>query len=257
MSEIINQSVVLSPKRINNTGNFWKTLPIALLLCASFAQPSLAQEKERILRTLTVSGRGVESIPTTLSQVNVGVEVQGKNVQEVQLEAARRSNAVVTLIKSRPGVENLQTTGINLNPVYSYANNVQRITGYSATNTVNFRIYTDKTGNLLDDVVKAGATRIDGISFVASDEAILQAQKQALQKATQDAQQQANTVLTTLGLKAKEVVSIQINNANPPRPVYREFGDASLMSRQAAPPSTPVVGGEQKVEASVTLQINY
>ncbi|RUT00564.1 membrane protein [Dulcicalothrix desertica PCC 7102] len=237
-------------------GNFWKAFPVALLLCASFVQPSLAQEKERMLRTLTVSGRGVESIPTTLSQVNVGVEVQGKDAKQVQQEAARRSSAVVTLIKSRPGVEKLQTTNINLNPVYSYTNNVQRITGYSATNTVNFRIPTDRTGNLLDDVVKAGATRIDGISFVASDEAISQAQRQALQKATQDAQQQANAVFTTLGLKPKEVVNVQINGAVPPRPVYREMAAASVRADVAAPP-TPVVGGEQQVEASVTLQISY
>jgi uncharacterized protein len=246
---------VVSSSRLINAGNFWKTLPMALLLCVSFVQPSFAQEKERMLRTLTVSGRGVESIPTTLSQVNVGVEVQGKNVQEVQQEAARRSSAVVTLLKSR-NVEKLQTTGINLTPVYSYNNNVQKINGYSATNTVSFRISTDKTGTLLDDVVKAGATRIDGISFVASDEAISQAQKQALQKATTDAQQQSNAVFSTLGFKPKEVVNVQINNATPPRPLYRELNVTSRMA-DAASPSTPVVGGEQQVEASVTLQISY
>lgn len=246
---------VLASSNLVKTRNLWKTLPVALLLCVSFIQPSLAQEKERLLRTLTVSGRGVEAIPTTLSQVNVGVEVQGKNAQDVQQEAARRSSAVVTLLKSR-NVEKLQTTGINLNPVYSYTNNVQKITGYSATNTVSFRVATDKTGTLLDDVVKAGATRIDGISFIASDEAISQAQKQALQKATQDAQQQANAVFVTLGLKAKEVVSIQVNGASTPspRPLF-EARAANAASKDFA--STPVVGGEQQVEASVTLQIGY
>jgi uncharacterized protein len=247
---------VVSSSRLINVGNFWKTLPVALLLCVSFVQPSFAEEKERMLRTLTVSGRGVESIPTTLSQVNVGVEVQGKNVQEVQQEAARRSSAVVTLLKSR-NVEKLQTTGINLNPVYSYNNNVQKINGYSATNTVSFRISTDKTGTLLDDVVKAGATRIDGISFVASDDAISQAQKQALQKATADAQQQSNAVFNTLGLKPKEVVNVQINGANPPRPLYREVSRARMDAVVASSPPTPVEGGEQQVEASVTLQISY
>jgi uncharacterized protein YggE len=239
-----------------NFGKLWQTLPAALLLCMSFTQPSLAEEKERMYRTLTVSGRGVESIATTLSQVNVGVEVQGKSVQEVQQEAARKSSAVVTLLKSR-NVEKLQTTGINLNPIYNYTNNTQKITGYSATNTVSFRISTDKTGNLLDDIVKAGATRIDGISFVASDDAIAGAQKQALRKATQEAQQQADAVFGTLGLKSKEVVSIQINNATTPPPVYRAFENRSAKMADAASVSTPVVGGEQQVEASVTLQISY
>jgi uncharacterized protein len=239
-----------------NFGKLWQTLPAVLLLCVSCAQPSLAENKERMYKTLTVSGRGVESIATTLSQVNVGVQVEGKNVQEVQQEAARKSSAVVTLLKSR-NVEKLQTTGINLSPVYNYTNNTQKITGYSASNTVSFRISTDKTGSLLDDVVKAGATRIDGISFVASDDAIASAQKQALKKATQEAQQQADAVFGALGLKSKEIISIQINNATAPAPVYRELGNMSAKMADSLQARTAVVGGEQQVEASVTLQISY
>ena len=236
------------------TGNLWKSLSFAMLLCITFSQPVLAQEKQRMLRILTVTGRGVESIPATLAEVVLGVEVQAKTAQEAQKEAARRSSAVVTLLKTR-NVEKLQTTGITLNPVYSYKDNIQRLTGYSASNTVSFRIATDKTGQLLDEAVKAGATQISGISFVATDEAIAQAQKQALKEATQEAQQQAEAVFSVLGFQRKEVVSIQINGASapppPPRPMFR--ADAV----QTANASTPVEGGEQQVEASVTLEISY
>ncbi|MDF5723689.1 MAG: SIMPL domain-containing protein [Rhizonema sp. PD37] len=237
-----------------NTGK-WNTLAVILLVCVSFTQPVMAQEKEKMLRTLTVSGREVETIPTTLSQVSLGVEVQGKTAQEVQQEAARRSSSVIALLKSL-NVEKLQTTGIDLNPVYSNNNNVQRITGYSATNTVSFRVVTDRAGTILDQAVKAGATRIDSISFIASDQAIAQAQKQALQKATQDAQQQAEAVLSVLGFKPKEVVSIQVNGASvpPPQPLLRAAKVGALAAQDA---STPVIGGEQQVEASVTLQISY
>ncbi|MBD2164489.1 SIMPL domain-containing protein [Calothrix membranacea FACHB-236] len=248
------RAALLSGSRFN-VGNFCKTLPLALLVCVTFMQPGLAQEKEKLWRTLTVSGRGMEAIPTTLSLVNLGVEIQGKTAQEVQQEAARRSTAVVALLKSR-NVEKLQTTGIRLNPVYSYTNNVQRITGYAASNTVSFRIATEKAGPLLDEAVKAGATQINGISFVATDEAIAAAQKQALKEATQDAQAQAQAVFSSLGLTSKEVVSIQVNGASapPPLPVLYRAESAKLAQADA---STPVVGGEQQVEASVTLQISY
>ncbi|MGV0108320.1 SIMPL domain-containing protein [Nostoc sp. DSM 114160] len=198
-------------------------------------------------------GRGVETIPTTLAQVNLGVEIQGKTAQEVQQEAAQRSSAVVAFLKSK-NVEKLQTTGIRLNPVYSYTNNVQRITGYAATNTVSFSIPVEQAGTLLDDAVKAGATQINGISFVANDEAIAAAQKQALKEATQDARQQADAVFSALGFKSKEIVSIQVNNANtpPPPPMFLRAEAA-----KSADASTPIVGGEQQVEASVTLQISY
>jgi uncharacterized protein YggE len=171
-------------------------------------------------------------------------------------EAARRSSAVVALLRSR-NVERLETTGISLNPVYSYNNNVQRLTGYSATNTVSFRLNTEQTGTLLDDTVKAGATRIDGISFVAADAAIATAQQQALREATQDAQQQARTVLSTLELTPKEVVSIQVNAANPPQPPMPLYDRAAQQSLESRVTPTPVIGGEQQVEASVTLQISY
>lgn len=236
-------------------GNFWKVIPWTLLLCVTFVQPGLAQERERLTRTLTVSGRGVEEIPTTLTLVNLGVEVQGKTAEEVQQEAARRSSAVVALLKSR-NVEKLQTTGIRLNPVYSYTNNVQRLVGYAASNTVSFRIATEKSGKLLDEAVKAGASQINSISFIATDEAIAAAQKQALREATQDARQQADAVFSSLGFQHKEVVSIQINNASaPPPPILQQ---AELSSKvRSADATTPVIGGEQHVEASVTLQISY
>lgn len=239
-----------------NNPVFWKTVTVVLLVLISFTQPVLAQEKQKAtLRTLIVSGHKVEKIPTTLSEVSLGVEIQGKTAQDVQQEAARKSSAVVSLLKNH-NVEKLQTTGIILNPVYSYNNNVQRITGYSATNTVSFRIATDRAGSLLDDAVKAGATQINGISFVASEDAIAQAQKQALRGATQDAQQQADTVLNSLGLKQKEVVRIQINGANtpPPPPPFKRAALASVQTQDAV---TPVIGGEQQVEASVTLEISY
>ncbi|WP_353931735.1 SIMPL domain-containing protein [Okeanomitos corallinicola TIOX110] len=231
-----------------------KTIYTTLLICLMFALPASAEEKAKIWRTLTVSGTGIERIPTSLSQINLGVEVQGKTAQEVQKEVARRSSAVVDFLKSR-NVDKLQTTGVRLNPVYSYTNNVQKITGYAASNTVNFRFPTDQVGTLLDETVKIGATQINGISFIATDEAISNAQKQALKKATQDAKEQAEAVLSSLGLQSQEIVSIQINNASaPPPPMLQraEFAKANL-----ADASTPVVGGEQEVQASVTLQISY
>ncbi len=227
-------------------------LPLTMLMCLSLSQPVLSEEKDKMLRTLTVTGRGVEIIPTSLSQVTLGVEVQGQNAQEVQEDAARRSSSVVALLKGR-SVEKLQTTGITLSPTYNYSNNVQRIVGYNATNMVSFRITTDKVGRILDDLVKVGATRITSISFAAREEAIAKAQAVALEEAAKDARTQADAVLKALGFQAKEIVNIQVNNAaTPPMPLLRS--NVALASEKV---STPVIGGEQEVEASVTLQISY
>lgn len=243
--------ILRSRDRIN-----FRSLLTALCLTltlVSFTGLGEARAQEQRLRTLTVTGRGIEVIPTTQTQVRLGVEVQGKTAAEVQQEAARRSSAVVELLRSR-SVEKLETTGITLNPSYSYENNQQRLTGYTATNTVTFRINTQSAGTLLDDAVNAGATRIDGVSFVAVESAIESARKQALKTATQDAKSQADAVLSALNLKRGEIVNIQVNGASAPPPMYRQLAGTRGVAAEA---TTPVVGGEQQIEASVTLQISY
>jgi uncharacterized protein len=260
--EIIKAKPSIKKIPMNSIRACWNRLPVIglslYLLNLTVAHPVMAQEQgqtqRQILRSLSVTGRGEETIPATIALVQLGVEVQGKNAAQVQQEVAQRSSAVVELLRSR-NVEKLQTTGIRLNPNYSYQNNVQRLTGYTAVNTVSFRIDTQRVGNLLDEAVNAGATRIDGISFVASEEAIATARQQALREATLDAQRQADVVLSTLNLSRQEVIGIQINNAfapPPPAPVA-EFRAANM----GVPASTPVIGGEQRVEAVVTLQIRY
>ncbi|HEY9702258.1 MAG TPA: SIMPL domain-containing protein [Allocoleopsis sp.] len=224
----------------------------------SFASPILAQTTEKTthcgcnIRTLTVVGRGSESVATNISKIQLGVEFQAKTANQAQQEVAKRSDSVVKLLRSR-SVEKLQTTGIRLNPVYSYENNIQRLTGYTATNTVSFQIATEKAGGMMDDAVSAGATRIDSISFIAPETAISNAQQQALKEASQDAQKQADTVLASLGLTRKDVVNISINSANPPQPV--NYALDTFAKTQSI--NTPVIGGEQQVEATVTLQISY
>lgn len=226
------------------------TLTMGGFLGLGEINPAIAQEQ--ILRTLTVTGRGVERIPTSLTQVNLGVEIQGKTATEVQQEVAKRTTAVVDFLRSRK-VEQLQTTGIQLQPNYDYSNNQRRLIGYIGTNTVSFRLKTEEVGGLLDEAVKVGATRIDGISFMASDEAIANAQKDALRQATIDAKAQGEAVFNALNLTSKEVVSIQVNSANAPVPKMVDVAQ----SRGMAADSTPVIGGEQTVEASLTLQIRY
>ncbi len=229
---------------------------LILLWGAILAQPVVGQNPPKRLRTLTVRGQGVEEIAATLSQINLGVGVQGKIAQEVQQEAARRSQAVVRILQSQQ-VEKLTTSGISLNPVYSFKDNIRRITGYSATNTVSFQIATEKAGEILDQAVKSGATRIDGIRFIAPEAMISEAKKQALKEATQDAREQADAVLASLGLSSKEIVGIEVDNARAQVPPIFRGESAFAQSRTADAPRTPIIGGEQKVEATVTLQISY
>lgn len=210
---------------------------------------AVAQETQR---TLTVTGRGRESVTTTRAKVSLGVEISGKTADEVQREVVQRANAVVELLRSQ-NVDQLETTGIRLNPQYRYDNGRSELVGYMGSNTVSFEVPTEAAGELIDAAVEAGATQVQGIEFIAEDSAIAAAQDVALQAATQAARRQAEAVFESLGFSAQEIVSIQIDGARTPMPIPA----GARLEAASADVSSPVIGGEQTVEASVTLQIRY
>ncbi|MEA5533181.1 SIMPL domain-containing protein [Crocosphaera sp. XPORK-15E] len=242
---------------MNHISLLGQSYAIVLGIYSVFSMPFIApvMAQEQILRTLTVTGEGIERIPTTLTEINLGVEIQGKTATEVQENVAQRTSAVVNFLKSRQ-VERLETTGIQLQPNYQYDNNQRRLVGYIGTNTVSFRIKTETVGGLLDEAVKAGATRIDNVSFTATETAISEAQKKALKSATLNAQQQAKAVLDTLNFQSQEIINIAINGANVPQPQLIQAAP-TMKTTANVQDITPVIGGEQTVRASVTLQIRY
>jgi uncharacterized protein YggE len=221
-----------------------------ILINTGLVMPSYANERE--LRTITVTGEGIENIATSKAIVRLGVEVQGKEAGKVQQETANRSDAVVKFLRSRQ-VEKLETTGISLQPNYDFSNNQRRLISYIGANLISFQVDIAEAGSLIDEAVKVGATRIDGVSFTAGESAIADAQRTALIKATEQAREQATIVLQALGLLPKETVSIQVGNTGNPVPIARS--EAVFRSADAA--SSPVIGGEQTLRAAVTLEISY
>ncbi len=258
----LSVTTLSSTSALATSGRAAQRLTAALLTSATLASgfvftPFLTptvMAQETLLRTLTVTGQGQVSVQTTKAQVSLGVDVEGTDATTVQREVARRSTAMVELLRSR-NVEKLETTGVQLNPRYSYENGRSQMIGYTGSNTVSFQVPTEAMGAILDEAVNVGANQIRGISFIADDAALEAARQSALREAVNDAQAQANTVLRTLNLGPQEIVSIQINGANPPVPV--PLPRRAEMVSASADFSTPVIGGDQTVQASVTLQIRY
>lgn len=232
--------------------------PIARLACAvllawnTTSLPAIAQDPTTPTR-LTVTGQGQIAIPATIAQVSLGVEIRARTAEDAQAQAAEASSAIVSYLKSQ-NVDQLQTQGIQLSPIYINEDGRSQITEYMASNTVSFRIEAETVGGILDEAVRRGATQISGLSFVGSDTAIAAARNEALRAATLDARAQADVVLDTLGLSAQSIGQIYIGYSTPmPTASVRNeaavYGD--FMARSA------VEGGEQTVQASVTLEVLY
>lgn len=223
------------------------TTAAAVTLAAIAALPAQAQE---VLRTISVSGEGRIAIEATEAQVQLGVETRGASADAAQAAAARQADSLVTYLRGQ-SVQRLQTSSISLQPMYDQ--NGREITGYIARNTVSFQVPVNRAGTIIDNAVRAGATRIDSLQTLASESAVESARSRALAAAAQDARNQANVVLEALGLAPREIIQINVAGAALPPPVFVE----NVRAMADARPTSPVEGGEQIVQANVTLQIRY
>ncbi len=204
-------------------------------------------------RVLTVTGRGERYVKTTKARIQLGITVDGKTAIATQTEVASQANRIVSRLQQL-NVEKLQTTGIQLNPKYVYENNRQRQEGFTGQTSVSFLVAIDKAGETLDAAVASGANQIKQISFIATDDTLNEARQLALQDAVKDAQSQANTVLRALGFAPKSIKTIQIEGSAIAYPISPQRME-SLAAKTAS--SVPILGGEQKVDGAVTLQITY
>ncbi len=227
---------------------------VAAIAPSAQAQETSAKYSEvKNERVLTVTGRGERSVKTTKARIQLGVNVEGKTAIAVQTEVAKQANSIVSRLQQL-NVEKLQTTSIQLSPKYVYENNRQRQEGFTGQTTVSFVVVIEKAGETLDAAVTSGANQVEQISFIATDTELNAAKQLALQDAIKDAQTQSNTVLSALGFTPKTIKTIQISDSAIAYPVPQM---RAAMYTKTADSSVPILGGEQKVEASVTLQITY
>ncbi|MDX2270882.1 MAG: SIMPL domain-containing protein [Cyanobacteriota bacterium] len=206
-------------------------------------------------RLLTVTGQGSVAVETSIAVVRLGVLIDGTSAQQVQQQVAQQSGELVQKLKDLR-VQALQTTGISLNPRYEYKDGQAKPIGVQGQNSVQFEVPIDQAGQILDQAIAAGATQVESVSFKATESVVKAGRKLALQSAVQDAQTQATDVLSVLNLTIQSVQTIQVDASDSPPIVMRpESVEAYNMVRSDAP--TPVIGGDQRISARVTLQINY
>jgi uncharacterized protein YggE len=188
--------------------------------------------------------------------VAVAVETTAPKAADAVSENATRSAKVAAAVKTFLKKEDkLTTTRYSLEPRYEQAKPGQpgepRIIGYVAHNEVQVETHEiDSAGALIDSAIGAGANRVSSLQFTLSNR---NAQlRSALEKAGAEAQAQAESIATALGVKLQRVVSASTSTAPIVQP--RLF-EGRAMSAMAASPPTPVEPGTVSVSAS--LQVTY
>lgn len=227
-------------------------LPVAAVaMMATPAAAEVAVESAGPVIALSVS----ESVSTDpdIANLSAGVTTVAPTAVEAMRQNAVQMRSVIDRIEAL-GVDedDIQTSGVNLNAEYDYNQQTrqQEFRGYRVTNRVNVMLRDiQRTGEVLDALVAAGATDLGGIGWDIEDPA--PAVEQARQAAFATARQRAQSYAELSGYSGVRLLEISENIQSRPMPMQREI----LVTGGVANDSTPVRPGQ--VNAGITVNFSF
>lgn len=197
-------------------------------------------------RTMTLTGQGQVTAVPNIAVIHLGVQTRGENLVSIQSENAQITQSIIQSLQ-RMGVSDIKTFQYSIDKVYDYEDGRQIDRGYSVRNILEIRTPNlDRVGNIIDTAVNMGANVVELISFDISNREYYY--QQALNMAVRNAIQKANSISLNLGIPSEPVPVKIVENLIPPiQPFYR----------QELAATTPIMPGNIKIEASVTVDFTF
>jgi len=220
---------------------------LALSACGSSSAAKVAP------RTLNVNGVGQINLVPDIAYIYIGVRTETGSASTAVTQNNAQVNQVIKALKEF-GVDpkDIRTINFSIWPMDKYDPMTGMPTGeksYSVENTVYVTVRElAKLGELLDEVISAGANTINSIQFDISDkEAAL---KQAREAAMQNAQEQAAGLAELSGVKLGEIQNISFYDTVP-YPTYDAYGKGGGGAPIEA--AVPIQPGELTLQVTVSL----
>ena len=165
------------------------------------------------VRQLTVVGMGEVKVVPDTAIVQFGVQSDAATAKQALSDNTTQMAAVVAKLRELEIADaDIQTSNLSLWPQYGPNGPSSGVTGYQASTSVAVTIHkVAQAGDLLEQVIAAGANYMYGMSFTIADPAPLAAT--ARTNAIADAQARANAIAQDAGaqlgglLEISEVVS--------------------------------------------------
>ena len=234
-----------------------KRLLAALLIGAALqAAPAAAQVTTQLAQPITgtrldVNATGEVTRVPDIAVISAGVVTRSTTASGAIQENAQRMERVIAALK-RAGVadRDIQTTAINLNPEYRYAENQPpQLVGYTASNQVTIRFRDIRnSGRILDALVAEGANQINGPTMtIEQPETALD---EARANAVATGRRRADLYARALGKRVTRVISISESGSNYGPPPPMPMAERGMMAQAA---DTKIEPGEQKLEVSLAM----
>ncbi len=209
--------------------------------------------------SLAVSASAEVSVKPDMAVVSFGAEFQGNTAAEAQQQVNAAMNKVVSAVRDLDvPAERISTANISLYPVYSNSgfsprgnseNSEPRLVGFRASNTIRVEVSDlSQIGPVIDAATKAGANRLEGVSFELRDDTA--ARTEALTRAAEIARAKAQALAGAMGVSLDSIAQVEEAGATiaPPMPMM-----GRALKAEMANMSTPVSPGQIRVSAGVTV----
>lgn len=233
-------------------------LALWLVVLALPSTTRALDDSKQAVPILTVTGTGQLAMAPDMASVTFGLQTVGKSLTEAQRQNSSIMQKVTDrLIGLHIDKARIQTSSFTVAPQYKPPPKrhgdappvAPEIIGYMVSNQVTVELFEiEMVAAVIEQTLAAGANQFQGLRWALKDEQLAKigAMKQAVSKAREKA--------VTLGesLKLKLLRLISVNEGGHVVGSLSQMS-RSMMAMEAGGIEPPILGGEIKVEATVTL----
>jgi uncharacterized protein len=221
------------------------TLAVAVML----PPKDLRAEDKPMDRTITVTASGTAEAAPDRARITSGVSTEADTARDALTKNSETMSRIIDELKGK-GIDakDIQTASFNVEPVMDYSKDGQapKLRGYRVSNQVIVLVRKlDQLGEVLDNVVSAGANQIQGLAFEVSKEETLK--DDARKEAVANALRRAKLLAAAAGAEVGGVLQISEETTSSGPVMY-----APRLAKAAAS-SVPIETGTSTLEARVTV----
>jgi len=225
------------------------SLRIRLGLAAVLLLVPLSAQAQSEQKPPSVSVTGEASITSApdIAVLQSGVTSQAKTARDAMSASAKLMSTVLAALKESGVAENdIKTSRLRLDPVRDPNKHPTSIIAFEATSLLAVRLRdVNKSADILDKMIGAGANVVTGINFDVSETSKLLDQARA--EAIADARRKAEIYAKAAGVSLGRPLSISEGSIS--RPKMQDY------AMRAAPAAMPIAAGEEKI--GITVSVSY
>jgi uncharacterized protein YggE len=228
-----------------------RSLICAVVLTCAVSAAAQERSMQMELPVIVTSGDAIVRRTPDRAFVTIAIETRSKNPRDAQKQNADAATQVQQrLSQAKLGADAIRTLGYHLEQEYEVVPSGRIPREYVARNSIEVRIDdVSRVGELIDTVVRGGATPVSGVRFEIQNRAA--AEQEALRLAVTEARSRAEAAATGAGLIVDRVLRIEDHRDGTIIP-QRQM----MMAARSAEATTPIEPGLIEIQAHVTLTVS-